>query len=214
MKKFHFSSFLYILLIIGGCTVLRPAKDEQPVRIENIKNPSPVTKENEQTLRSIRSIAITSFVERKSVSNEWAEEVIRLFGGRKVTIEGPDAVRTFLARINKSIEELTNDERSRLAQRIGKALKTDGVIIGIIYPLGKEDNRRVSVELIQTSTGKVLWWQVLDLTIKMGLWEFSKEDVIKRIVPELLGKLPELLGTSERLEKPEPKKPIIDISPM
>ncbi|MEK6692737.1 MAG: hypothetical protein AABY44_04845 [Nitrospirota bacterium] len=221
MKKFHFILFLYTLLILGSCAQLRPAKVEQPLFvIETAVNVSPVTKENEQSLRSLRHIAVAPFVEKKSASREWAEEAVKLLGRKRVSIEGPDTVMLFLARTNRSADDLTNDERLKLAQRIGKALKTDSIIIGTISPLNMEDNRRVTTELIQTSTGKILWWQAIDIAVKKGIWEPSREEIIRRVVPELLGRLPELIGTSEKIEKPEkierpePKKPAIEISPM
>lgn len=208
MKKFPVKLYLSIVFLLGSCAVL------YPVRIEVTKNPSPITKENEQSLRSIKSIAVAPFAEEKSVSDGWGEEVIRILEGGKISLEKPDMVKLFLERIKKSIEEIPEEERPRIAQRIGRALKADAVLIGNIIPLGQEDNKKVSLELFHTSTGKALWWQTLDLSVKKGSWESSKKDAIKRIIPHLLGQLPSILGTSERLERPEPKKPIIDISPM
>jgi hypothetical protein len=204
-----------MLLIIGGCTVLQPAKVEQPVMIENIKNPSPITKENELSLRHLRSIAIAPFVDERSVLDGWAEASEQLLkGNKRLHVEGPDKVKLFLIRIKKPIEQVPGEERPKIAQRVGNALKTDGVIAGIILPLGREDNRTVYLELIQTSTGKVLWWQALDLFVKKDRWESSKGEIIKRVLPDILNPLLDILGTSEGVEKPKPKKPKIDISPM
>lgn len=208
MIKFHSKIFLSLLFLVGGCAILYPAK------IEVTKNPYPITKENEPFLRSLRSLAIAPFVDGKSLSDEWAEEEVRLLKSKRVSIDGPEKVRLFLTRIKKSIEEIPEGERPKLAQRIGKALKTDGVIIATASPLGHEDNRRISLDLIHTSTGNILWWQALELSVKRGRWESSKDRIIKRILPDILIPLSEILGTSERIERPEPKKPVIDITPM
>lgn len=208
MIKFNFKIFLPLLFLSAGCAILQPAKVEGP------GNPFPITTENELSLRSLRSIAVAPFMEGKSVPEGWAEETARLLESRRVSIEGPDMVKIFFARIKKPVEQISGEERPKLAQRIGKALKTDGVMMGVISPTGMEDNRRIHIELIQTSTGKVLWWQAMGIFVKRGQWESLKDETVKRVIPDLLGQLPFLLGTSERLDRPDLKKPSIDISPM
>lgn len=214
MIKFPLKVLFSLFLFIGGCAIVFP------VKIGVTKNPFPIATENESSLRSLRSIAVAPFLDGKSISDGWAEEAVQLLEGRRIYLEGPAMVKIFFTRIKRSMEQIPDEERTKFAQRIGKALKTDGVIIGIITPLGKEDNRRVTIELIQISTGKILWWQAIDIAVKKGLWEPSREKMIRRVVPELLGSLPDLIGTSEKIEKPEkierpePKKPAIDISPM
>lgn len=208
MTKFNSITLFLLLFLATGCAIL------QPVKLEGPRNSFPITKENEHSLRSLRSIAVVPFIEGRSVSEGWAEEAVRILESKRVSIVGPDMVNIFLVRIKKHIEQISGDERPRLAQRIGKALKTDGVMMGIITPSGKEDNRRIHLELIQTSTGNILWWQGLDISVKRGRWESSKEDIIKKVLPDILTPLSEILGTAEKKEQLEHKKPVIDISPM
>ena len=208
MIKFHSIAFLSLLFLVGGCALFYQAK------IEVTRNPSPITEENEPLLRSIRSIAIPPFVDGKSVSEELAEEAARILKSNRINIEGPDKVKLFLTRIKKSMDQITEVERPKFGQRIGKTLKADGVIIGVILPSDRENNRRFSIELIQTSTGKILWWQVLELSVKKGRLELSKDWIIKGILADILSPLSEILGTSDKIEKPEPMEPAIEISPM
>jgi hypothetical protein len=187
--------FLLVVVSLVSCLLHACVTTEtKPIQIGEDKNSFPFVEK--KTLEEVRVIAIPAF---HGDTGAWRETAADILGAVKnVTILRNESVDA----ASGTLQALSLEERGSRVSEVGKALKADAALNGVI--LKREGRREIILQLIAAKEPRILWWQAVDITPgDVGLSLTDQQSVLAK----LLKPLQPVLATREKQPEPPPVEP-------
>ncbi|MHB8882066.1 MAG: hypothetical protein ACYC69_11225 [Thermodesulfovibrionales bacterium] len=163
------------------------------------KNSLPVV--SRDMLEEVHTIAIPAFYGDRQNWRGISSEV--LFASKRITVVPTDQVELAIKGSIKDFPSLRPEERGQALGRLGRNLKADAVLNGVI--LSREDQDEVLLQLISLKDSKIIFMQAVDLSPKDAPFEHEQK---KTVISGMLAPVLEHAGKRKKLPPPAPHKEV------
>ncbi|TAN43377.1 MAG: hypothetical protein EPN25_00945 [Nitrospirae bacterium] len=157
------------------------------------KNSLPVV--SREMLEEVHTIAIPAFYGDRQNWRGISYEV--LFASKRITVIPPDQVELAIKGSIKDFPSLRPEERGQALGKLGRNLKADAVLNGVI--LTGEDQDEVLLQLISLKDSKIIFMQAVDLSPKDAQFEHEQK---KTLISGMLAPVLEHAGKRKKLVPP------------
>lgn len=196
------SRFLSVFAFLSALTLLSSCA---PIG----RYPSMTTGEPKNTLpffdkgrvEELYSIAVPPFASDQHNWNELAVEI--LSSSKRISVTPSRKINAELKNSKGDLSSLRPEERPGFLAALGRTVKTDAVINGVI--LDKEQQHEIILQVISVKDSRVIWWQAIDFNFRGD--SLSRADQ-KKVLSSLLFPFLERAGIKKPLSQPQMKEEV------
>lgn len=126
-------------------------------------------------------------------NNNWRQLTYETLLFAKINIVPSEKTEQAVVSGKKNLSLLSPQERADYLGQIGKTLRTDAVINGMV--LTKDNGSELVLQLISSKDSRILWLQSADFSMKDGA---ATQDQQKTLLSKMLSTLIEHIGTKDK----------------
>ena len=145
---------------------------------------------NKEAVEETHSVSIPAFY---NDHNNWRQLTYETLLFAKIDIVPSEKTEQAIGAGKKKLSLLSPQERADYLGQIGKSLRTDAVINGMV--LTKDNRPELVLQLLSSKDSRILWWQAADFSMKDGS---AIEDQQKALLSKMLSTLIEHIGTKDK----------------
>ncbi len=171
-----------LLLSMSACASNRAVSKFSP---EEMKNSLPLF--DKEAVEETHSVFIPAFY---NDNNNWRRLTYEALLFARINIVPSEITEQATGKNKLSL--LSPQERADYLGRIGKSLRADAVINGMV--LAKDNGSELVLQLISSKDSRILWWQAADISLNEAT---AIGDQQKALVSKMLSTLVEHIGTKD-----------------
>ena len=145
---------------------------------------------NKEAVEETHSVSIPAFY---NDHNNWRQLTYETLLFATIDIVPSEKTAQDIDTGKKKLSLLSPQERTDYLGQIGKSLRTDAVINGMV--LTKDNRSELVLQLLSSKDSRILWWQAADFSIK---GDTASEDQQKAFLSDMLSTLIEHIGNKEK----------------
>ncbi len=189
-KYFKNKSLLYLalaclLLSMSACASTRVISKSSA---GEMKNSLPLF--DKDAVEETHSVSIPAFY---NDNNNWRQLTYEALLFAKIDIVPFEKTEQAVGAGKKKLSLLSPEERADYLGQIGKLLRTDAVINGMV--LSKDNRSELVLQLLSSKDSRILWWQAADLSMKD---DTAFQDQQKALLSKMLSTLIQHIGNKEK----------------
>lgn len=152
------------------------------------------------------SVSIPTFY---NDNNNWGRLTYEALLFAKIDIVPSEKTEQAIGAGKKNLSLLSPQERADYLGQIGKSLRTDAVINGMV--LTKDNKSELVLQLLSSKDSQILWMQAVDFSMKDGA---AAQDQQKALLSKMLSTLIQHIGTKNKpVIVPAKQQPITEEQP-
>jgi hypothetical protein len=145
---------------------------------------------DKDAVEETHSVSIPAFY---NDNNNWRQLTYEALLFAKIDIVPFEKTEQAIGAGKKKLSLLSPQERADYLGQIGKSLRTDAVINGMV--LTKDNRAELVLQLLSSKDSRVLWWQAADFSMKD---DTAAEDQQKALLSGMLSTLIQHIGNKKR----------------
>ena len=197
-KSLLYLALACLLLSMSACASTRVISKSSA---GEMKNSLPLF--DKDAVEETHSVSMPAFY---NDNNNWRQLTYEALLFAKIDIVPFEKTEQAVGAGKKKLSLLSPQERADYLGQIGKSLRTDAVINGMV--LSKDNRSELVLQLLSSKDSRVLWWQAADLSMKD---DTAFQDQQKTLLSRMLSTLIQHIGNKEKpVIAPAKQQPITE----